>query len=82
MLYLFFLTTLLHNLLDRRIWLVNWSIGQIWIWKSVFLPHPFPFIRIRMEHIHIERYWVSQKKLLHKSEGKSAAKKEDDVAES
>ena len=27
-------------------------------------------------------YWVSQKKLLHKSEAKSALKKEDDVAES
>ena len=28
------------------------------------------------------RYWVSQKKLLHKSEAKSAPKKEDDLAES
>ena len=27
-------------------------------------------------------YWVSQKKLLHKSEGKTVQKKEDDLAES
>ena len=27
-------------------------------------------------------YWVSQKKLLHKSEGKTALKKEDDLVES
>ena len=29
-----------------------------------------------------ELYWVSQKKLLHKSEGKTTLKKKDDLAES
>ena len=29
----------------------------------------------------LAKYWVSQKKLLHKSEGKNVPKKEDDLAE-